>query len=140
MADNNYDVWLPNQRGNFYSRSNINPNMNPDEASSGFWDFSWDDIGLKDYPAIFKYIQTATKQPEFFVIAHSQGASSMMALLSEKPEFNDQIRALSLMAPVGYLNHAPLLIDLGTDTLNLAVNIQFWGASINGSTILFSFI
>lgn len=103
MADAEYDVWLPNQRGNFYSRRNSH--MDPDDPESGFWNFSWDDIGLGDYPPIYDYILEITKQPKFYVIAHSQGAGSTIALLTEKPTYNDRIQAMSLMAPATYFNN-----------------------------------
>lgn len=40
MADNGYDVWLPNFRGNYYSRHHVS--KDPNNAASGFWKFSWD--------------------------------------------------------------------------------------------------
>lgn len=45
LADAGYDVWLPNNRGNFYSRKNLF--MDPNDTASGFWDFSWDDIAFE---------------------------------------------------------------------------------------------
>lgn len=33
-------------------------------------------------------------------------------ILAEKPEFNGQIQALSLMAPIAYLNNVQIIIDL----------------------------
>lgn len=74
-----FDVWLPNHRGNIYSRHNLY--KNPDDPKDDFWDFAFDDIGLKDYPPTFDYIRKITKQPKLFVISYSQSTSSMLALL-----------------------------------------------------------
>lgn len=119
MADAGYDVWMPNQRGNFYSRRNLC--MDPDDPASAFWNFSWDDIGIKDFPPIFDYICDATNQPKLYVIAHSQGSTSMIAFLAEKPEYNDRIHALSLMAPVTFLNHAQFFCQLALNLFKFVV-------------------
>lgn len=79
MADAGFDVWLPNHRGNIYSRQNLF--KNPDNPADDFWDFAFDDIGLKDYPPTFDYIRKITNQPKLFVISYSQSTSSMLALL-----------------------------------------------------------
>lgn len=79
MADAGFDVWILNHRGNFYSRQNLY--MNPDDPASGFWNFSFEDIGLKDYPPTLKYIQQITKQPKLYAIAHSMGTSALLTLL-----------------------------------------------------------
>lgn len=79
MADAGYDVWILNHRGNYYSRLNLY--MNPNDPTSGFWDFSFEDIGLKDYPPAFDYIREVTRQLKLYVIGHSMGTSAMLTLL-----------------------------------------------------------
>lgn len=107
MADAGYDVWIPNSRGNFYSRKHLwkNPNFH----ASGFWEFSWDDMAISDLPAIFDFVCQATSHAKVFLVAHSQGSSEVMALLSERPEYNDYVQAASLLAPVSFLNHSAKL-------------------------------
>lgn len=107
MADAGYDVWLPNNRGNFYSRQHLF--KNPDDLISEYWNFSWDDIAFQDFPCIFNYIQSVTNQNKFYYVAASQGTSSIMALLSEYPIWNDYLFAITLMCPIGFLSNAKLL-------------------------------
>ncbi|XP_055310951.1 lipase 3-like, partial [Sitodiplosis mosellana] len=38
-------------------------------------------------------------------LGHSQGTTTPIVLLSEKPEYNEKIAAAALMAPVGYLGN-----------------------------------
>lgn len=101
FADDGYDVWLPNWRGSTYSRNHTS--KSPNESS--FWNFTDHEIGTRDYPTVIKYVRSATGK-NIFVAAHSHGGSSLLALLSEMPEYNQYITAASLMAPVTYLNHS----------------------------------
>lgn len=70
---------------------------------SGFWNFSWYELSIYDQPAIIDYILERTNEDQLYYIGYSQGATTLMALLSEKPEYNAKIRVASLMAPVGYI-------------------------------------
>lgn len=54
LADAGYDVWMPNNRGNFYSRENLF--MDPNDPASGFWNFSWDDIAFEGVQQFFQFI------------------------------------------------------------------------------------
>ncbi|XP_055325866.1 lipase 3-like [Sitodiplosis mosellana] len=126
LADAGYDIWLENSRGNIYSRQHII--KNPDMPSSGFWDFSWYEMGIYDHPAVIDYILKETGNEKLYFVGHSQGTTSIMVLLSEKPEYNAKIYAASLMAPVGYMNNSDWMLrslTLARPFLELYKNIEF---------------
>lgn len=70
LADNEYDVWLTNSRGNTYSRRHIS--KNPDNPLSGFWDFSWYEMAIYDHPRTIDYILSETGNEKLYYIGHSQ--------------------------------------------------------------------
>lgn len=49
----------------------------------------------------------------------------MLSLLSEKPQYNDYMEAVSLMAPVAYLKHASKLYRYFNKFTSLLPVIQF---------------
>lgn len=106
-------MWLPNTRGSTYSRRHVSKNP----SDTDFWDFSFSEIGLFDLPATIDYVREKTGHSEIFFVGHSQGTTSLLTLLSEKPEYNNYIAAASLLAPVAYLgNSGPVLQSLAQIT------------------------
>lgn len=69
LADQGYDVWIGNVRGNKYSRSHSY--LDPDNQIE-FWDFSWHHIGIYDLPAMIDYVLEQTGQENLFYVGHSQ--------------------------------------------------------------------
>lgn len=57
-------------------------------------------------------------------VGYSQGTTSLLVLLSEKPEYNDKIHIASLMAPVGYVNHEDFLYQILARVVPMFVVIQ----------------
>lgn len=102
MCDAGYDVFIPNGRGNYYSRGHTRLTL----IQSAFWNFSSFDIVFIDNSAILDYILELTKTPKLYVIGHLHGATAIPALLLEKPEYNEKIAAAALMAPVVYSNNS----------------------------------
>lgn len=137
MAASNYDVWIPNARGNHYSRHH--ECLDPDDPFSGFWDFSFDDIGTKDFPAVVDYIRCLTNQSRLFMICYSQGSSSMLAFLSEKSQYNQYIKAISLMAPASYMRHSRALIRFAA-TFEKPLNVNICVINKNHFTSFCDFI
>ena len=75
LADAGYDVWLGNVRGNKYSSAHVKLDVNSD----AFWDFSFNEMGKYDMPAMLNYALEYTNQSQLVYIGHSQG--TMMGFL-----------------------------------------------------------
>jgi len=103
LADNCYDVWMGNFRGNTYSKRHSiwDPNVHKEE----YWKFSWHEIGVHDVPANIDYALSVTGQESLYYAGHSMGTTSIWVLLSEKPEYNAKIKLMNALAPVSYTEH-----------------------------------
>ncbi|XP_043464188.1 uncharacterized protein LOC122499756 [Leptopilina heterotoma] len=95
LANEKYDVWLGNFRGNNYSRENVYFSRN----EKNYWDFSFNELGVHDLPTMIDYITDFTNQPLIY-IGYSMGATSFLVMASEKPEMASKIRIAFLIAPV----------------------------------------
>ena len=69
LADNGYDVWMNNSRGNRYSRYHVH--LDPDTDKPQFWDYSFEDMAKYDLPALFNYILIKTVVKSVSYIGHS---------------------------------------------------------------------
>ncbi len=106
LFDNGFDVYIGNNRGTEYSQKHKSLNRN----SSGFWNFSFHEIGLYDLSAIIDYVLNITKKPSLFYVGHSQGTTDFLVLLSTKPKYNQKIKQAHLMAPVAFMDHPLALL------------------------------
>ncbi|XP_063618675.1 lipase 1-like [Cydia splendana] len=113
LAEEGYDVWLLNSRGNFHSRNHttLDPNRRGDPS---FWAFSWEEIGRFDLPAYIDYILEVTGQEKFHFIGHSQGATSFLVGMSMRPEYNEKIISFQGLAPAAFFhnNRNPVFLNV----------------------------
>ncbi|EFN62712.1 Lipase 1 [Camponotus floridanus] len=96
LADQGYDVWLGNFRGNIYSKAHIS--LSPSNLT--FWDFSYNEMGIYDSSAMITFITNMRSQP-----GHSMGANSFFIMASERPEIAQMVRMMISLAPAVFTDH-----------------------------------
>mmetsp|Transcript_8101 Transcript_8101/g.15943 ORF Transcript_8101/g.15943 Transcript_8101/m.15943 type:complete len:393 (+) Transcript_8101:1275-2453(+) len=97
LADNDYDVWLLNTRGNYHSRMHESLTS----ADAQFWNFTSEDIAQKDLPAAIDFVKASSGKQKISYVGHSQGALTFMMLLMRKPEYNQSVNVAALLNPGG---------------------------------------
>ena len=123
LADQGYDVWMGNIRGNCYSRHHIEV----DPQYKAFWDFSIDDHAKIDLPTMVDYILESTGQKQLYYIGASQGTIMAFAGFSESLELQSKIRMYFAVAPI------TRMVNVNENFKNLA----WWGTSIERVCRLF---
>jgi lysosomal acid lipase/cholesteryl ester hydrolase len=101
LADNGYDVWMNNTRGNRYSKHHAFLEPNKDSHKEQFWDYSFEEMAKYDQPALFTYVLGKTGVQKVAYIGHSQGTTQMFCALSENLEFfRERLNVFIALAPV----------------------------------------
>lgn len=95
LADQGYDVWLGNNRGNKYSKKHVSLQS----SSAKFWNFSMDEFSLYDIPNTIEYILDVTKEPSLSYIGFSQGSAQAFAALSIHANLNSKVNLFIALAP-----------------------------------------
>lgn len=124
LADNGFDVWLGNARGNIYSRNNTKISIN----HPYFWSFSWHEIGNIDIPEMIDYILNKTGETKLHYIGHSQGNTVFFVMTSTRPEYNEKIKTAHMLAP-------PIFMGNVTDGLVVGL-APYVGTPGTGANIL----
>uniref|UniRef100_A0A3Q3WSB2 AB hydrolase-1 domain-containing protein n=1 Tax=Mola mola TaxID=94237 RepID=A0A3Q3WSB2_MOLML len=87
---------MGNSRGNTWSRKH--QTLSPDQED--FWRFSYDELALKDLPAIVNHILKVAGQEQIYYIGHSQGTTIAFIAFSTLPELANKIKLFLALAPV----------------------------------------
>lgn len=96
LARSGYDVWLGNNRGTRWSESHVSLS-NKDKA---FWDWTWEEMGTKDTPAVINHILNATGNTKISYMGHSEGTTQLMAGAALLPDYYKKVINVSvLLAP-----------------------------------------
>ncbi|CAE7494966.1 LIPK, partial [Symbiodinium microadriaticum] len=109
LADNGFDVWFGNNRGNRYSRNHTT--LDPSDGSSAFWEFTWDEMATGDLPAIINYVIDTTGVDSVGYVGHSEGTIQMFAAATSTGEnevLRDALSKVNLfvaLAPVTYVSN-----------------------------------
>lgn len=95
LAEQGFDVWMGNNRGNKYSKKSIHHSPN----SHKFWDYSLDNFAWHDIPDTIEYILSITKAGSLSYIGFSQGTAQAFAALSIHPQLNQKVNVFIALAP-----------------------------------------
>lgn len=107
LANQCYDVWALNNRGNNYSRNHTT--LNPD-TNSTFWDFSIDEWSVIDNAAVIDYILETTGAAKVHPVGYSLGGGTILITLAAKPEYNDKVGVIIGLAPAVTLRNTKSII------------------------------
>lgn len=125
LANAGFDVWFGNNRGNAFGRNHTT--LSPDNKTSGFWDFSWDEMASLDIPAMVNYVIDTTGYSSLGYVGHSEGTIQMFAAgssvhLNTDPDFQRALSSINLfvaLAPVAYVSNlrSKILVLLANSNL-----------------------
>jgi len=102
LAEQGYDVWLGNFRGNHYGREHAT--LDPDKDNE-FWQFSWDEMAKVDLPTMLRYVLEETGKEKIFYVGHSLGTTTFFTMNSLDQSWAERIELATLLAPVAYVDH-----------------------------------
>lgn len=121
LADNGFDVWMPNTRGNIYSRNHTT--LNPENPE--FWNFTWHEMGIHDLPTSTDFILNHTGAANLLYIGHSQGTTMALVAGTRIPDLDKKIKAFFLLAPIAYLSHTENLLIKFFATADPLINVSY---------------
>ncbi|KAG6412645.1 hypothetical protein SASPL_125332 [Salvia splendens] len=99
LADNGFDVWIPNFRGSRYSRNH----QTLSSSDPDYWNWTWDELVSHDLPSFIDLVFKQTGQKVHYV-GHSMGTLIALASFSEGMQV-DKIKSAVMLSPIAYLSY-----------------------------------
>lgn len=127
MANEGYDVFLANSRGNIYGQRHVNRSS----WEPKFWDFTFDEQIKFDLVDTIEFVKDLTKHKKLGYVGHSQGTAMMFGLLSEQPDYADVIEPYIALAPVAYVSHSISPVKYFAVYTPLFQHINLWFGTSN---------
>jgi lysosomal acid lipase/cholesteryl ester hydrolase len=90
MAENGFDVWMTNSRGNLFSLEHSNPEYDSNIFYSKFWDFSFHEMASYDLTANVFYVKNITGFEKINYVGHSQGTVQYFIQYTLNPTFIEE--------------------------------------------------
>lgn len=99
LADAGYDVWLGNNRGTTWSRTHLDFTA----SDSQYWDFSWEEMGKYDMPAMINYVLKTSGRPTISYIGHSEGTTQAFVGFSLDQSLAKKVSYFAALGSVAYV-------------------------------------
>jgi len=95
-----YDVWLGNNRGNTYSSNHVKYTTEDD----AFWEFSWEDMGKFDLPAMLSHVLAVSGQSTVALVGHSEGTTQAFVAFQNQT-LAQSVSYFAALAPIAWLGN-----------------------------------
>ena len=111
LCDEGYKVYLPNMRGNQFSKSHYDYDSS---LNSKYWEFSFDEMAQYDLPSIVNLIKKRDGVEKIDYMGHSQGTLIFFLAYMNNPDFMEKnINKFIAVGTVPNINNAEhFLLDL----------------------------
>jgi pimeloyl-ACP methyl ester carboxylesterase len=125
LAEAGFDVWMGNNRGCRLSMKHIKYDPSKKSDRPLFWNFDFEDMGIKDLPTMIDFVLEKTGQQKVGFVGHSEGTTQTFIGMSMMPEYFQQKINLfvALAPPTRISNSQSTLMRLIAKDVNLIEHV-----------------